>query len=118
MCTGSTRKARAMVGSAVAITVESRFCMNNAVATISAVSRVVGLVPDRAAPRSARGRLMRAASSRVAALRRSAAAPLPCVASAGGAGDDERPEPLRLRPLIGGLPEQADADRYVQRRVA
>src|ERR1039458_195341 len=45
MCTGSAPNARAMVGSAVAITVESRFCMNSAQATITAVSRVWRLVP-------------------------------------------------------------------------
>ena len=44
MCTGSAPNARAMVGSAVAITVESRFCMNSAQATIIAVSRVSPLV--------------------------------------------------------------------------
>ena len=40
MCTGSAPNAFAMVGKAVAITVESRFCMNIAQATIIAVSRV------------------------------------------------------------------------------
>ena len=39
MCSGSAPNARAMVGSAVATTVPSRFCMNSAHATISAVSR-------------------------------------------------------------------------------
>ncbi len=37
-----------MVGSAVAITVESRFCMNIALATITAVNRVRLLVRSRA----------------------------------------------------------------------
>ena len=40
MCTGSAPNACAMVGSAVAMTVESRFCMNIAQATITAVRRV------------------------------------------------------------------------------
>ena len=44
MCTGSAPNAFAMVGSAVAMTVESRFCMNIAQATITAVSRVRPLV--------------------------------------------------------------------------
>src|SRR3984885_3187462 len=47
MCTGSAPNALAMVGSAVAITVESRFCMNIAQATIIAVSRVRLLVRSR-----------------------------------------------------------------------
>ena len=45
MRTGSTPNTCAMVGSAVAITVESRFCMNSAQATITAVRRVRPLVP-------------------------------------------------------------------------
>jgi hypothetical protein len=44
MCTGSAPNAFAIVGSAVAITVESRFCMNSAQATITAVWRVRRLV--------------------------------------------------------------------------
>ena len=44
MCTGSAPNAFAMVGSAVAMTVESRFCMNIAQATITAVRRVRPLV--------------------------------------------------------------------------
>src|SRR5579859_1247282 len=44
MCTGSAPNAFAIVGRAVAITVESRFCMNNAHATITAVRRVRPLV--------------------------------------------------------------------------
>ena len=39
---GSSPNARAIVGSAVEITVLSRFCMNRAQATISAVNRVRG----------------------------------------------------------------------------
>ena len=50
MCTGSAPNAFAMVGSAVAMTVELRFCMNIAQATITAVRRVRPLV------RSLRGR--------------------------------------------------------------
>ena len=42
MCTGSAPNARAMVGSAVAITVLSKFCMNSAAATISDISRSEG----------------------------------------------------------------------------
>ena len=53
MRTGSAPNAFAMVGSAVAITVESRFCMNIAQATITAVSRVRPLVrPMRAGAES------------------------------------------------------------------
>ena len=44
MCTGSAPNAFAMVGRAVAMTVESRFCMNIAQATITAVRRVRRLV--------------------------------------------------------------------------
>src|SRR6185312_8389516 len=44
MWTGSAPNALAMVGSAVAITVESRFCMNMAQATMTAVRRVRPLV--------------------------------------------------------------------------
>ena len=44
MCTGSAPNAFAMVGNAVAMTVESRFCMNIAHATITAVRRVRPLV--------------------------------------------------------------------------
>ena len=47
MCTGSAPNAFAMVGSAVAMTVESRFCMNIAQATITAVRRVRRLVRIR-----------------------------------------------------------------------
>ena len=49
MRTGSYPNAFAMVGSAVAITVESRFCMNKALATITAVIRVWRDVDTRGA---------------------------------------------------------------------
>ena len=52
MCTGSAPNAFAMVGSAVAMTVESRFCMNIAQATITAVRRVRPLVRIRGAGES------------------------------------------------------------------
>ena len=47
ICTGSAPNAFAIVGSAVAMIVESRFCMNMAQATIMAVVRVRLLVRIR-----------------------------------------------------------------------
>ena len=40
ICSGGAWKLRAIAGSAVAITVESRFCINKAVAIITAISRM------------------------------------------------------------------------------
>src|SRR5215472_17585436 len=53
MRTGSAPNVLAIVGSAVAITVESRLCMNIALATITAVRRVSPLVRGLAAGREA-----------------------------------------------------------------
>ncbi len=41
ICSGSAWKLFAIAGRPVAITVESRFCMNKALATITAVSRIL-----------------------------------------------------------------------------
>jgi len=120
MRTGSTPNTRAMVGKAVAITVESRFCINNAQATITAVSRVRPLV---AVARRMGGEGDRARGSNdmpaVSPLRGNTKSPavyLACISRGGREPFTPRLTWRRWRPGRRSAPPEADSAEPEQSR--